>query len=95
MAYMADPFLLLAAGLLPVMEIVFLLEKTHVEQDKLIQFETVQGMPAAGEAQQNGHRLGQAAWIHIMVPVPGVWALQGLRWRPARWSSACNELRLV
>lgn len=55
MADMANPFLSLAAGLLPVMEIVFLMEKTHVEQDKLIQFETVQGMPASGEAQQDGH----------------------------------------
>jgi hypothetical protein len=33
---------------MPVMEIVFLAHKKHVEQDRLIQFETVWGLPAKG-----------------------------------------------
>eukprot|EP00967_Tisochrysis_lutea_P004294 scaffold5056_cov39-Tisochrysis_lutea.AAC.3 len=37
-----------AAGRMPVMEIVFLARKSHVEEDKLIRFETVWGLPAQG-----------------------------------------------
>lgn len=36
------------AGRLPVMEIVFLAQKTHVEPNKLIQFTSVWGLPAQG-----------------------------------------------
>ena len=36
------------AGMLPVMEIVFLLNRTEVQQDKLIRFQSIQGMPLQG-----------------------------------------------
>ena len=36
-------------GRMPVMEIVFLARKSHIEEDKLIQFESVWGLPAKGE----------------------------------------------
>jgi len=38
-------------GRMPVMEIVFLARKSHVEEDKLIRFETVWGLPAQGEVE--------------------------------------------
>lgn len=37
------------AGRMPIMEIVFLAQRTRNEPNKLIQFETVWGLPAAGE----------------------------------------------
>lgn len=40
---------LLLAGLMPVMEIVFVLQKTRVVENELIEFETVWGMPMNGE----------------------------------------------
>jgi len=36
---------------MPVMEVVFLARKLHVERNKLIQFDTVWGMPAKGERE--------------------------------------------
>lgn len=39
------------AGRMPVMEVVFLARKLHVERNKLIQFDTVWGMPAKGERE--------------------------------------------
>ena len=40
------------AGMLPVMEIVFLLNRTEVQQDKLIRFQSIQGMPLQGGASK-------------------------------------------
>ncbi|KAG1662149.1 hypothetical protein FOA52_011022 [Chlamydomonas sp. UWO 241] len=38
-------------GQLPVLEVVFLLRKKHVEKDRLIVFDTAYGMPASGDVQ--------------------------------------------
>lgn len=39
------------AGTLPVLEIVFLLRKVTTEKDRLIQFESLEGMPLQGESE--------------------------------------------
>ncbi len=40
----------MSAGMLPVMEVVFLLERTEAVQDKKLSFESVWGCPISGEA---------------------------------------------
>lgn len=45
----AERFTSCLAGKLPTMEIVFLLERVHVEANKCIAFRSVYGMPIAGE----------------------------------------------
>lgn len=55
-AHCTDQHLLygvLFTGRLPLMEIIFLLERTKVEQNKRIKFQTCYGMPMSGKCREN------------------------------------------